>query len=85
MSQAFVYELDLKIRKTNVKAQKIDSTTLETYGMVVSTIFVSDKDSRERIFGESFLLADVKPDIMLGMSFLTMNNADVDFQAKDLQ
>ncbi len=47
--------------------------------MVVSTFSVSDKDGRERFFEESFLLADVKPDIMLGMLFLTMSNADVEF------
>ncbi len=53
--------------------------------MVVSTFLVSDKDGRERFFEESFLLADVKPNIVLGMSFLTMSNADVDFQVQDLQ
>ncbi len=45
---------------------------------------MSDKDGRERFFEESFLLADVKLDIVLRMSFLTMNNADVEFQAWDL-
>ncbi len=30
-------------------------------------------------------MADVKPDIVLGIFFLTMSNADVDFQAQDLQ
>ncbi len=53
--------------------------------MVVSTFSVSDKDGRERFFEESFLLADVSPDIVLGMPFLTMSNADVDFQTRDLQ
>ncbi len=53
--------------------------------MVVSTFSVSDKDGKERFFEESFLLANVKPDIVLGMPFLTMSNADVDFQARDLQ
>ncbi len=53
--------------------------------MVVSTFSVSDKDGRERFFEESFLLADVRPDIVLGMPFLTMSNADIDFQARDLQ
>ncbi len=81
MSQAFAHQLGLKICKTNVKAQKIDGTTLETYKMVVSICSISDKDGRERFFEESFLLADVKPDIVLGMPFLTMSNADVDFQA----
>ncbi len=46
---------------------------------------MSDKDGRERFFEKSFLLADVKPNIVLGMFFLTMNNADIDFQARDLQ
>ncbi len=49
--------------------------------MVVSTFFVLNKDSRERFFEESFLLTDVKLDVVLGMPFLTMSNADIDFQA----
>ncbi len=53
--------------------------------MVVSTFLVLDKDERERFFEESFLLANVRPDIVLGMPFLTMSNADVDFQSWDLQ
>ncbi len=85
MSQAFAQQLSLKIRKTNVGAQKIDGTTLKIYKMVVSTFSVSDKDRRERCFEESFLLANVRPDIVLAMPFLTMSNADVDFQARDLQ
>ncbi len=52
--------------------------------MVVSTFSVSDKDGRERFFEENFLLADVRPDIVLEMPFLTMSNADIDFQAWDL-
>ncbi len=84
MSQAFAQQLGLKICKTIVGAQKIDGTTLETYKMVVSPFSVSDKDGREKFFKESFLLADVSPDIIFGMPFLTMSNVDVDFQARDL-
>ncbi len=40
---------------------------------------MSDKDGRKKFFKESFLLADVKPDIVLGILFLTMSNTDVDF------
>lgn len=85
MSQAYAYQLGLKTRKTNVGIQKINSTTLETYGMVVSTFYVSNKDNKERFFEESFLLADIKPDIVFGMPFLNMSNTDIDFQARDLQ
>ncbi len=84
ISQAFAQQLGLEIRKTNVGAQMIDGTILEPYGIVVSTFSVSDKDRREKLFEESFLLADVSPDIVLGMPFLTMSNADVNFQAWDL-
>ena len=63
----------------------MDSTTLETYEIVVSIFSISDKDTKKRFFEESFLLAKVKSDIVLEMFFLTMNNADVDFQAWDLQ
>ncbi len=53
--------------------------------MIVSTFSVWDKDVKERFFEESFLLANVRADIVLGMPFLIMGNADVDFQAWDLQ
>ncbi len=85
MSQTFAQQLGLRICKTNLGAQKIDGTTLETDGMVVSTFSMLDKDGRERFFEESFLLANVKPDIVLGIPFLTISNVDVNFQAQDLQ
>ena len=47
--------------------------------MIVFTFSVSDKNSREKFFENNFLLAEVKPEIVLEMSFLTMSNADVDF------
>ena len=83
--QAFAHQLGLIIKKTNVRAQKIDSTTLETYEMIVTTFSVLDKDGRERFLEENFLLADVKPEIVLEMLFLTMSNSDVGFQARNLQ
>ena len=85
MSQAFANELGFFIEKTNVGAQKIDDTTLKTYKMIISTFSIFDKDSKERLFEKSFLLADVKPEIVLEIPFLTMSNVDVDFQARNLQ
>ena len=52
--------------------------------MVVFIFSVLDKDGKERFFKKSFLLADVNPDIVIRMLFLTMNNADIDFQAQNL-
>ncbi len=53
--------------------------------MIVSTFSLLDKDGRERFFKESFLLVNIKPDVVLRMTFLIMSNADIDFQAKNLQ
>ena len=52
--------------------------------MIVFTFFVLDKDSRKRFFEESFLLTDVKPNIVLEILLPTINNVDIDFQAQDL-
>ncbi len=84
ISQAFTHQLGLSIWKINIEAQKINDTTLETYGIIVSTFSVVDKDSRERFFEKRFLLADIRPNIVLEMPFLTMSNVDIDFQAQDL-
>ena len=53
--------------------------------MIVSTFSFLDKDDQEQFFKKSFLLADVKPDIVLGMPFLTMSNTESNFQAQNLQ
>ena len=52
--------------------------------MIVSTFVVLDQDDRERFFEENFLLVDINPDVMLGMLFLTMSNANIDLQPQDL-
>ena len=49
--------------------------------MIVSIFFLLDKDKRDRFFEKSFLLANINSDVVLEMLFLTMTNADVDFQA----
>ena len=81
MIKAFIFKLGFKIQKTNIKIPKINDTTLEIYKMMVSSFSILDKNNRKRFFEKSFLLANVKPDIMLEIHFLTMSNANVDFQA----
>lgn len=54
------------------------------YKMVVFHLFVSDKDSQEMCFEESFSFANIKPDMVLGILFLTINNTNIESQAWDL-
>ena len=42
MHPAFAERLGFMVQATNVGAQKIDGTTLETYGMVVAAFSVTD-------------------------------------------
>ena len=47
--------------------------------MVVFTFFMLNKEDRERFLKKSFLLADVQPDAVLEILFLTISNVDTDF------
>ena len=81
----FAKQLGLPIRPTDVGAQKIDGTTLDTYGMVVAAFSVEDKDNRVRFFEETFLVANVSPEIVLGIPFFTLSGADIDFSGRELR
>ena len=79
MSPAYTKRLGPKTRKTNVGAQKIDGSTLETFGMVIADFQVEDKGGRPRFFQETFLIADTKFEVVLRMFFLKISNADIAF------
>ena len=81
---AFAERLGLVVQTTNIGAQKIDGTTLETYGMVVVTFSMTDQADRVRFFEEIFLIANVSPDVVLGMPFLILSGADIDFPKREL-
>ena len=81
---AFAKELGLPIRPTDIGAQKINGTTLKTYGMVVKTFSVENKANQIRFFEEIFLVTNVSPETVLGMSFLTLSGADVDSLGREL-
>ena len=84
MSPAYALKLDLKVHHTNIRAQKIDGSTLKIFGMVLASFQMEDKLRKVRFFQETFLLADISAEIVLGMPFLTLSNADVQFVEKEL-
>lgn len=69
MSLAFALQLGLKIQKTNMKARKIDGTILEIYEIVVFTLFILNKDSQIRFSKQSFLLSNIKLEMVFGMFY----------------
>ncbi len=84
MTPAYVAELGLITRKTSVGAQKIDSSPLETYGMVSASFSLQDSLERARFFEETFLLADTRIEVILEIPFLALSNADFHFGAEKL-
>ena len=84
MSPAYASKLGLKVHHTDVGAQKIDGSTLQTFGIALANFQVEDKLGRARFFQETFLLADISAEVVLGMPFLTLSNADVQFVEKEL-
>ena len=81
---AFAEKLGLVMRATNINAQKIDGTTLKTYRMVIAAFLVTDQANRVKFFEETFLIANVSPDMILEMPFFTVSGADVNFPKRKL-
>ena len=84
ISPAYVERLGLKIRKTNIRAQKIDGSVLEIFRMVIADFQMEDKGGRPKFFQETFLVPDTKFEIILGMPFLKLSNANVSFGKRTL-
>ena len=84
MSLAYVEKLGLKSRKTNVRAQKIDGSTLIIFGIVIADFLVEDKDGKPRFFQKTFLVANTKFEVILRIPFLKISNTDVVFDKKIL-
>ncbi len=76
MTPAYAKKLGLITRKTSVGAQKINSLLLETYSMVSASFLLQDSLGRVRFFEETFLLTDTSMEVVLGMPFLALSNAD---------
>ena len=53
--------------------------------MVVAAFSVEDKANQVRFFEGTFLVANVSPEVVHGMSFLTLSGADVDFLGRELR
>ena len=53
--------------------------------MVVSAPLVMDKANLIEFFEKTFLMANVSPKIVLGMSFFTLSSADVEYLGRNLR
>ena len=52
--------------------------------MVITAFLVNDQVEKIRFFKETFLVVNISPNVIFGMLFFTLNNANVDFSKKKL-
>lgn len=50
MALAYTSKLGLKIYHTNIRAQKIDGSSLKTFGIVLASFQIEDKIDRAWLF-----------------------------------
>ena len=81
----FTKLLGLPIRPIDIGVQKIDNTTLNTYKMIVEAFLVVGNVNQIKFFEEIFLMANVSPEVVLEMLFLTLSNVDIDFSGRELR
>lgn len=54
------------------------------FGIVLTSFQVENKLGRAQFIQETFLVADISVDVILGMPFFSLNNADIKFAEKKL-
>ena len=84
ISPTYAKRLGLKTWKTNLGAQKIDDFALKTLEMVIADFQIEDKGGKPRFFQETFLVANIKFDVVLRMPFLKISNTNVVFGEETL-
>ena len=70
-------KLGLWTQRNDVGPQKIDRSSLDTFGIVIAGFQILNKQGRVRFFQEIFLLANITMEVILGMLFFTFINADI--------
>lgn len=79
MTPTYVLKLGLTVRPTNIRVQKVDDSILKTFSMVLASFQVEDKLRRAYFFQETFLVANSNVEVIFGMLFLILSNANVSF------
>ena len=67
-----------------MRAQKIHSSILKTFGIVITDFQIENKVSKAKFFQKTFLITNIKFEIILEILFLKFSNIYVPFSEKTL-
>lgn len=79
MILVYTAKLGFTISKTSIGTQKIVGLALETDHPTLIRFSLQNSFGKIRFFKEMFLLANTNIEMILGMSFLSLSNADIKF------
>lgn len=77
-------KLGFQVPQINIKAQKINGSIFETFGIILASFQIKDKLRRARFFYETFLLANISVEGILRIFFLKLSNINIQFLKKKL-
>ena len=63
----------------------MDGIMLDTFRIVVIAFSVTDKADQVRFFEETFIMANISPEAVFRMLFLTLSGTNVDFLSRELR
>ena len=84
ISPGYAKKLGFKVWQTNIEAPKINSFDLKIFEIVIADFQIENKISRPKFFQKTFLVANTKYEVALGMLFLKFNSVNMSFGKKTL-
>lgn len=84
MTLVYASILGLHICFTDFRSQKIDKFTILTYGIVLTNLYLKNKQEKIRFFQEIFLVADIVIKVILEMLFLAFSKVEINFANREL-
>lgn len=69
MTLAYKSKLGFKVNHTNIKAQKIEDSTFNTFEMIFASFQIEDKLKKVRVFQKIFLFTNFNMEVVLEMLF----------------
>lgn len=85
MKPSFAMKLGFRICKTDVSAQKIDRSRMETDKMIIALFQVVNKNKNSCFLEETFSMADSSMDVVFRMLFISLSNVEVNLNNRKLR
>lgn len=73
------------MQKIDIGIQKDDGNQMETFGIVIASFSMDNKDGKFCFFEKTFLLVDISIDILFRMTFLILSNVQIEFNNWELE